>query len=271
MNELGALFNRLRSRKETERKENSRRSSEILSSINLLIPWLIFAFANAVLIFGEYRVWHYVFQLTGREELAWGTLAATGIGSEIWFIAWKYPLATTWQKRMSVIMMFANFLTATYIGFGDFFISGNGTTYGANQDTLVMLIVGILLFDIVVGVLYFLIDRQISRDRLRAETHADLQDQKNTAATIEQMLNLSKGILSNMRELYDEYGEQNVEDMLALLAGDTGKDKKIVSGLQKTQFQKPAPMQAYNADASNDVPNPNGRNPQPQNQRREDQ
>lgn len=270
MNNLQDLVQRVRNKKIIENQKSARDTSERLAKSALLIPWLMFGFANLVLFFGEYRVFHYVNQLTSRPELAIGTLAATGLGAELWFIAWKYPLATKWQKWISLGMMFVNFFAATYIGFGDFFVDSNGLSYGVGFQALVGMIAIVLLFDIVFGLIYFLIDKQVERERTKAETQVDLIDQRNMAELIDQMLNNAEGVLGRMDALYLKYGEKNVEDMLALLAGESGEDKNVVSNLKKNDFRRqesPSVLQrqpSLNADvvAEELSKNSNGHRPQ---------
>lgn len=247
MMEIRGVIGKIRNRKQEEKKANSAQRSDFVARSSLAIPWLIFVFANLVLAFGEYRVWHYVNQTIGRPELAWGTLAATGVGAEVWFIAWKYPLATQAQKIMSVVMMFLNFAVATYIGFGDFFVDGTGKSYGVTQEVMISMIAVVLLLDIVIGIVYFLVDKQVERDRIRAEAQADLMDQHHTVNLANKMLENAQSILERQSKLYGEFGEDNVEDVLRLLAGDTGTDKKIADNFkQKPQnFQR---QQAYAAD-----------------------
>lgn len=195
-------------------------------------PALAVVAGNLLLMAGEYRVFDFVFSTTGEVWKGLFAVLATFVPFVLWEVAWQHPKGTTFMQALAIGGMFISLLLGAGVGVADF-IQVDGRTIdpafllGALAISLTVHAVGFLL--------YFYSHPDIEAERAQAKTEAQIKLAEANAERAQKLLFVSRDVISQRRKLEEEFGADEVKQMLDSLTG-------------KRRTANAQPTRAYAAD-----------------------
>lgn len=183
-------------------------------------PAIMAVFANAVVIFADYRAYDVVYQLTGVWWKALAASLACAVPFLLWEIGWQYNHTTENWRLASLGMAGLAFLTSIVLGVADYL-----QFTGKWADVLLAGVVILTGVHTVMGFLYYYNDPDVARRRRKAQALATMQDQEINAEVAESLLESGASLLGLIETLGKRFDPDDVEKVLAILQGTKVADK----------------------------------------------
>lgn len=183
-------------------------------------PVIMAVFANAVVIFADYRAYDVIYQLTGVWWKALAASLACAIPFILWEIGWQYNHTTENWRIASLCMAGLAFLTSVILGVADYLqFTGEWANF---------LLAGVVILTgvhTVMGFLYYYNDPDVARRRRKAQALATMQDQEINAEVAQNLLESGDRLLGLIEALGKRFDPEDVEKVLAILQGKRVEDK----------------------------------------------
>lgn len=222
------------------------RKKSALEELREHAPTVALVFANALIIFGEIRVYDVVHNMTGSIWKGLGATLSTGIPFLVWEFLWTYRHARGLQKALALFGEALAFGVGVILGAYDYLI---GTVTVPTVWLLVAVVVALGLHALALFV-FFHIDPGIEAERTRAEADAAMQKKREDMFRAHSLLNTAKEVLAFQQNLERRFGKAEVRAMLDQLAGrkSVGMTPETVGTTAKelpqpvpTEDEKPTP------------------------------
>ena len=192
-------------------------------------PLLMAIFANAVVLFADYRVYDVIYQMTGSWWKALSASLACAVPFVLWEIGWQYNHTTDNWRMASLAMAGLAFCTSIVLGVADY--------VGFTSEWANILLGGVVVLTgvhTVVGLLYYYNDPDVARRRRKAQVNAKMLDQQLNAEEAKQLLANGEALLVVIKELEKRYDPEDVEKVLAMLGGGKVEEKPHKVGKSNT-------------------------------------
>jgi len=209
-------------------------------------PFLMALFANAVVLFADYRVYDVMYTMTGSWWKALSASLACAVPFVLWEIGWQYNHTTDGWRVVSLCMAGLAFLTSIILGIADY--------VGFTADWADILLGGVVVLTgvhTVIGLLYYYNDPDVARRRRKAQANAKMLDQQLNAEVAGQLLANGSQLLTTIRQLEKEFGADDVEKVLAILNGGKGEEKPISKPMVYASETQPVKKVANSVDPTN--------------------
>ena len=197
-------------------------------------PVIIVVFANAVVLFADYRVYDVMYAITGSWWKALSASLACAVPFFLWEISWQYNHTTDGWRTTSLVMAGLAFTTSIILGVADFV----GMTSGEWQTILLGGVVVLTGVHTVVAFLYYYNDPDVARRRRKAQALATMEDQEMNTEVAKALLENGNAILKVVKELEKDYDPEDVEKVMAILRGEK-KSREPKRTLQYAATTKP--------------------------------
>jgi hypothetical protein len=183
-------------------------------------PVIMAVFANAVVIFADYRAYDVVYQLTGVWWKALAASLACAVPFILWEIGWQYNHTTENWRLASLLMAGLAFFTSIFLGVADYL-----QFTGKWADILLAGVVILTGVHTIMGFLYYYNDPDVARRRRKAQALAQMQDQETNADVAKSLLESGESLLGLIDALGKRFDPDDVERVLAILQGNKVQDK----------------------------------------------
>lgn len=179
-------------------------------------PAIAFFAGNGLLLLGEVRVYDYALTQTGEVWKAWFAVLASFAPFVIWEIGVQHDKANAWMRLYSWIGMTISMALGIFVGVADFImIDGSSPNSSAILTWLALsLSVHALLL-----LAYYYSHPQIKAKRLMAEALGREELARTNAGIARNILEAARGRLALEREIAGEFGDDELQKVLASLTG----------------------------------------------------
>lgn len=181
-------------------------------------PTIILVLVNALVAFGDWRIFTALRQATGDALAAAAVVAVSAAGFIVWWdLAARYRFANTLQRTIAVIMTAASLALA---GYGWWVASAIEAGLGAvDLGRFYGLVTALTVGHVLAGMAWVWADDRIRLARQTARARARSQHQVRSVQMARALLAEVRQAFDEYRGLVDAYGEDAVRDMLAALVG----------------------------------------------------
>jgi len=192
---------------------------------------LLIVFVNVLVMVGEYRVFDAGMQMTGGDVLkAIGFVLVSFVPFELGQIAWLYPLATDWQKRIAASFIIGGMGSSAMFGRADLFFTVATVTVDA--EWLIQAMIVLTLFYVGASLVYIVIDPNIKAWRVMVQNKARVKQIKNAHTTAQEILKMYEENQAAENKLKSTFGADGVKRIMDELVGAKRDAVNYASDLQ---------------------------------------
>lgn len=241
--------------------------------ISKYAPEISFWVASILIILGEVRVYDVVYRLTNSYFLASCALSVTGLLFFIWKNNWQYPIATDFQKNISLVGMIASLGVAVWIGGLDYYISSGILPSNLNGgNTIINTLIYGTAANIVGLLLYWYRDPRVESIRAKIVGDEEFKWLEESTERANTMLDKVIPLMDRYQGMVKRFGKRAADDMLLKAGIDPETFQNIIEALEdKTgkDINKDGHVGKPNKSSNNSNSNRPNDSQKPQDERKE--